>query len=298
MSRPPNAHREAWWGRPLACAGRPARLPQTVFNRNMTNENSEIELFLKDWSGEFSRAIEMFTGEKAVVKCEPLAGTSADGANDLSSHLWWKQAMERAGEFAFWIGAPESAWAELGGAVDGSNSEPQKSYLEIVGQANQAVLEALNRRSSKPFSASPGLVDALPSMGTVITATLSVTFREKSLSLIAAISPEADKVLGGGSALPVRVGEQSYAPMLQRLMDLELPLSITLGRAVLPVREVLKMTSGSMIELDRNVGEYVDLVVHGTVVARGEVVSVKGNYGVRIKEIISRQDRIALHNGA
>ncbi len=83
-------------------------------------------------------------------------------------------------------------------------------------------------------------------------------------------------------------------PMLQRLMDLEMPMAISLGRAVLPIRDILKMSSGSLIELDRNVGEYVDLMVHGTVVARGEIVSVKGNYGVRIKEIMSRQDRMAL----
>ncbi len=83
--------------------------------------------------------------------------------------------------------------------------------------------------------------------------------------------------------------------MRDRLRDLELPLSVALGRATMPVQEVLKITSGSTIELDRNVGDYVELVVQGVVVARGEIVSIKGNYGVRIKEIISQQDRIALH---
>ena len=89
--------------------------------------------------------------------------------------------------------------------------------------------------------------------------------------------------------------EQPLTPMLDCLMDLELPLSIAIGRSTLPIRDVLKMTPGSLIELDRRIGESVDLVVHGTTVAKGEVVSVKGNYGVRIKEIISRQDRLALH---
>lgn len=84
------------------------------------------------------------------------------------------------------------------------------------------------------------------------------------------------------------------SPMLERLMDLELQLAVALGRAVLPIQDVLKITPGTLIELDRNVGEYVDLAVHGTVVARGEIVSVQGNYGVRIKEIISREDRLAL----
>jgi flagellar motor switch protein FliN len=92
--------------------------------------------------------------------------------------------------------------------------------------------------------------------------------------------------------------DAGFTPMLRRLMDLELPLAVALGRAVLPIEDILKMTSGSLIELDRSVGDYVDLMVHGTVVARGEIVSVKGNYGVRIKEIISRQDRLALREAA
>jgi flagellar motor switch protein FliN/FliY len=86
--------------------------------------------------------------------------------------------------------------------------------------------------------------------------------------------------------------------MLSRLMDLQLPVTVLLGRAVLPIRDVLKISSGSLIELDRQINDYVEVMVHGTVVARGEIVSVRGNYGVRIKEIISRQDRIALQDAA
>jgi len=88
------------------------------------------------------------------------------------------------------------------------------------------------------------------------------------------------------------------SPMLSRLMDLQLPVTVLLGRAVLPIRDVLKIASGSLIELDRQIDDYVEVRVHGTVVARGEIVSVRGNYGVRIKEIISRQDRIALQDAA
>ncbi|HEX4169831.1 MAG TPA: FliM/FliN family flagellar motor switch protein [Bryobacteraceae bacterium] len=88
------------------------------------------------------------------------------------------------------------------------------------------------------------------------------------------------------------------APMLRRLLDLELPLAVLLGRAVMPIQEVLKLTSGSLIELDRSVSDLVDLLVHGTVVARGEIVSLRGNYAVRIKEIISREDRFSLRANA
>jgi flagellar motor switch protein FliN len=87
------------------------------------------------------------------------------------------------------------------------------------------------------------------------------------------------------------ISRNGDTPILQRLMDLELPLAVILGRAVLPIRDILKLTPGSMIELDRCVGELVDLMVLDKLVARAEIVSVKGNYGVRIKEIISPQRR-------
>ena len=90
----------------------------------------------------------------------------------------------------------------------------------------------------------------------------------------------------------------SSPAMLSRLLDLQLPVSVLLGRAPVTIKEALKLMAGSVVELDRQVGDHVEIMVHGTVVAKGEIVSVKGNYGVRIKEVISRKDRIALHEAA
>src|SRR5262249_2880821 len=89
-----------------------------------------------------------------------------------------------------------------------------------------------------------------------------------------------------------------YGHVLDRLMDLDLPMSIALGRAIMPIRDVLKLSAGSLVELDRRVGDNVEVLVHGTVVAKGEVVSVKGNYAIRIREIISQTDRAALQRKA
>jgi flagellar motor switch protein FliN/FliY len=58
------------------------------------------------------------------------------------------------------------------------------------------------------------------------------------------------------------------------------------------LRDVLKLTSGSIVELDRTISEPVDLVINDRTIARGEVVVVEGNYGIRINEIISRQERL------
>jgi flagellar motor switch protein FliN/FliY len=74
------------------------------------------------------------------------------------------------------------------------------------------------------------------------------------------------------------------------LMDVALDLSVELGRTSIPVRDVLKIAQGSIIELDKLAGEPVDVLVNGKLIARGEVVVVDDNFGVRITEIISRSE--------
>ena len=82
---------------------------------------------------------------------------------------------------------------------------------------------------------------------------------------------------------------------LERLAGLELPLVVVVGRAVFKIKDLLKVSAGSLIELDRREGEMADIVVRGVVVARGDVVSISGTYGVRIREVISQTERLALH---
>lgn len=83
---------------------------------------------------------------------------------------------------------------------------------------------------------------------------------------------------------------------LDLLLDVELPLSISFGRTFLPVREILKLSPGSIIELNCPANAYVDVIVNNCTIARGEVVVIEGNYGVRIDEIISRRDRMLLQH--
>ena len=72
---------------------------------------------------------------------------------------------------------------------------------------------------------------------------------------------------------------------LRLVMDVELNVSLRFGQRQLPLREVLELASGSVIELDRMVDEPVELLLDGKLIARGEAVIVDGNYGLRITEI-------------
>jgi flagellar motor switch protein FliN/FliY len=79
---------------------------------------------------------------------------------------------------------------------------------------------------------------------------------------------------------------------LELLLDMELPLTILLGRAKMPLGDVLDLGIGSTIELNRGAEDAVDVLVNDRVVARGEVVVVDGNYGIRITEVDSRGVRL------
>lgn len=71
------------------------------------------------------------------------------------------------------------------------------------------------------------------------------------------------------------------------LADVELELTVELGQSRRSLREILAMGPGSVLELDKHAGEAVDLLVNGQLVARGEVVVIGENYGIRITELIN-----------
>ena len=72
---------------------------------------------------------------------------------------------------------------------------------------------------------------------------------------------------------------------LKLVMDVELVVSLRFGQRQLPLREVLELANGSVIELDRQIDDPVELLLDGKVIARGEAVIVDGNYGLRVTEV-------------
>jgi len=76
------------------------------------------------------------------------------------------------------------------------------------------------------------------------------------------------------------------------LLDVELPVSVAFGSSEMQLKDVLKLGAGSVIELDKSVNDPVTIIVNRKPIAKGEVVMVDGNYGVRILEVESTADRI------
>ncbi|WP_017753764.1 flagellar motor switch phosphatase FliY [Calidifontibacillus oryziterrae] len=110
--------------------------------------------------------------------------------------------------------------------------------------------------------------------------------------------------IGAGQANPANIQPVAFSAFeqttlepqessnLNMLLDIPLHVTVELGRTKRSVKEILELSAGSIIELDKLAGEPVDILVNNKLIAKGEVVVIEENFGVRVTDIISQTDRI------
>ena len=76
------------------------------------------------------------------------------------------------------------------------------------------------------------------------------------------------------------------------LQNISVTLSIEVGRAMIKIKDLMRLTQGSVVELDRSAGEPLDLLINNTVVAQGEVVLVNERYGIRLTRVVPASERM------
>lgn len=102
----------------------------------------------------------------------------------------------------------------------------------------------------------------------------------------------------GGASMPFQPFPTMSAPVetmprgMELIMDIPLDVSVELGRVQMLIKDVLELATGSIVELERVAGEPIDLMVNGQLIAKGEVVVIEDNFGIRITEIVSPADRL------
>ncbi|MDR3417527.1 MAG: flagellar motor switch protein FliN [Nevskia sp.] len=92
----------------------------------------------------------------------------------------------------------------------------------------------------------------------------------------------------GGDAGPRTQGDLN----LDVILDVAVVISMEVGRARLPIRNLLQLNQGSVVELERAAGEPLDVYANGTLIAHGEVVVVNEKFGVRLIDVVSPAERI------
>jgi flagellar motor switch protein FliN/FliY len=87
-------------------------------------------------------------------------------------------------------------------------------------------------------------------------------------------------------------GERASIENLRVLENIEVRMTVEVGRTEITIRDLLRLSEGSVVELDRLAGDPLDILINGTMIARGEVVMVGERFGVRFGEIVELEKRV------
>jgi flagellar motor switch protein FliN len=152
--------------------------------------------------------------------------------------------------------------------------------------AHIVALQALSSEASTPSPAAPAPV-----------AQRTQEFKAAVAGRPAAAAPAVPAPLPANvrpAQLPELTGSPAAGPgyNIDLLLGVTLQVAVEIGRTTLPIRDVLALTPGSIIELDKLAGEKVDILINGRPIAQGEVVVVDENFGVRITDVVARQVRL------
>lgn len=181
-----------------------------------------------------------------------------------------------------------------------------KSLLGETGVMEQAATPASLAQQEEPAPAHRE--DPEPADSGASPPTASAQLGPGVHEAAASAERSAPLAAGGGDAgayasRTVNVQPVQFAPLhpdvsaaaetnLSLLYDVPLQVTVELGRTEKTIKEILELTSGSIVELDKLAGEPVDILVNGKLIAKGEVVVIDENFGVRVTDIVSQRDRM------
>ncbi len=162
---------------------------------------------------------------------------------------------------------------ESPGESEPDDSSPEKSPDMAEDEAEKLMLEEMEKMDGVDASDDSSFSDLSSSLGSDI-----------GDDVAEAMPVEFKQLVGKGNE-----GEPNN---LQLLLDVALPISIELGRTSMNIQDILNLGPGSVVELNKLAGEPVDLLVNKKVVAKGEVVVIDENFGLRVTSLISPEDRL------
>jgi flagellar motor switch protein FliN/FliY len=209
-------------------------------------------------------------------------------------------AAETEQALATWIG---------GDGLDAAAA--RQVYLGLIQHASESLAQGATERMKRPVTFAEGAECSFPGYAALgVSCHFSLTGDAHTLALVpnevllvTLLTEEGGSTPPGESTALAELSpdagiipELALSPHarqnLEVLLDVDLELSVSFGHTTLVLQEVLKLSSGSIVELNRSASDPVELLVNDAVIARGEVVVVDGNYGIRITEVVSPRERI------
>ncbi len=275
-------------------------------------ENHAAVWLAEEWGRQVTRAVESMTGEPTRITFAPRQLAPAEVDPSQQELLWWEQPLSLGPDANIWVAASRRQLAgnrQSSAAQRGSGRrhprrhpqhlprdrqpEPLRGGERSLHQARKEI-SCLEGRSAAPPAAFPG----------ASAFAFEITLGEQAFPLLAVFAPAIANLSDAPAQAPAKAAPEERTPAagaaakagtsgsIDLLLDVELPVIVSFGRAQLMLKDVIKLTTGSIVELNRALSEPVEVIVNNCVIARGEVVVVEGNYGIRIKQVISRQERL------
>lgn len=212
--------------------------------------------------------------ENGVDESADGTGGTVDGEGDMPADDSSVESAEQAGEEAAGDGDVAVETAEADGSGEAGTPEDD-DFDKVVndGDVPEDDAEAAMLKMLEDESGGDDDVDEFP-----------------DLSGVQMEQPEANPV--EFQQLSPSSSQSGSKHNIDMLLDVKMPISIELGRTEMPISDLLALGPGSVVELNKLAGEPVDLLVNNVVIAKGEVVVVDENFGVRVTLLMSPEERL------
>jgi flagellar motor switch protein FliN len=253
--------------------------------------------YMQAWAESLSQVLAQIVGSPVSVECLPAAPPDAPSAEESDVRVSIVAAGGLRGEMSLRISRPAALTA-----AQVFMSEPQDAAAEFKPDHQEAVEELFRQVAGHAATAlkphwgevqlrlEPG---TLPSWsagasGWLASGAESVCRLALEWQLSAALNAALAAASHPAESIPSQAASVDNAgeANFDLLKDVELEVTLRFGERSMLLRDILELGEGSVIELDREVNEPVDLLLDGKLIARGEVVVVDGNYGLRVQELL------------
>jgi flagellar motor switch protein FliN len=246
---------------------------------------AEVMEYLKVWADSLSQVLSQVSGAEVVVQLDSVSEASAKSDTDLNFCAVLDGSLR--GEMNFRIARDvalqwaQTFMAETADATKEFGPEYKEALEELLRQVAGQAATGLKSQ----FGQCQITVHASDSTSWSIAASSFLKAggqwcaeAQVSAALLASIRPQT--LNAQAKSEPV-----GSARNLDLLLDVELSLKLRFGERRMLLKEILDLNSGAIVELDRHIEEPVEVLLDDKIIARGEVVVVDGNYGVRLTEI-------------
>jgi flagellar motor switch protein FliN/FliY len=229
----------------------------------------------------------------------PYSDDSKDAASELFNQVMGAFSTALGGELGESVSAGNVSVSEFNFAsppFDAASADMGMAKFNVTGLVNSYIAVMI------PNAFGDNIVATKVSKSSPAMADLNVGISQSEMDALTNMSMSNLSDGGGGGSF----GMPQFAPPppppqstydgpkenIAMLLDVELDINIELGKSELSIKRILELAPGSIVELDKMAGEPVDLIVNNKVVARGEVVVVDENFGIRIVSLVSTEDRV------